>query len=52
MHDGVSEVDLPACEVSRPSMDMYRRWDHYMSINPAPPTGIPVLVTKHMLESK
>jgi hypothetical protein len=44
MHDGVTERDLPVYEVSRLSTDMYRRRGQYMSINPDPPIGIPVLV--------
>jgi len=54
MHDGVTERDLPVYEVSRPSTDMYRRRDQYMSINPDPDPSIriPVLVIQHLSESK
>ena len=52
MHDGVTELDLPVYEVSRPSTDMYRRRDQYMSINPNPSIRIPVLVIQHLSESK
>ena len=52
MQDGVTERDLPAYEVSRPSTDMYRRRDQYMSINPNSSIGIPVLLIQHLSESK